>query len=230
MERRIKFEDDKSIKLWHLFYYFARKSAWDNNAQLILDFKSNSRSAAEYLLDCALRELRGYELMEEILVIRGLRSTEIRAVLDKGNVMDWLGQGIATGIGGIYIPQLLEKKRVTQPLKLLRARQREVELENVYGLRDLGLSLNNRNILLLDDVVTTGATARAISKAVLANYPRAKINTFALGWTPTKKQQQMLFEQQTAGLMLNEPREYYGGRAPKILDQDYNDGETFVPL
>lgn len=230
MERRIKFGDNKSIKLWHLFYYFPSKSAWDNNAQLILDFKSNSRSAAEYLLDCSLRELQGYELKEEILVIRGLKSSETRAVLDKWSAMDWLGQGIATGIGGIYIPQLLEKKRVTQPLKQLRARQREGELENVYGLRDLGLCLNNRNILLLDDVVTTGATARAIVRAVLGSYPGAKINTFALGWTPTKKQQHMLFEQQTAGLMLNEPQEYYGGRAPKKLDQDYQDGETFVEL
>lgn len=230
MERRIKFDDTRFIKLWHLFYYFPRKSAWDNNAQLILDFKSNSRSAAEYLLDCALRELRGYKLNEEIFVIRGLKSNETRAISDAGYAMDWLGQGIATGIGGIYIPQLLMKKRATQQLKQLRARERENELADVYGVRDLGLGLNQRNILLLDDVVTTGATSRAVVRAILESFPAAKINVFALGWTPTKKQQHTLFEQQTAGLMLNEPEHHYGGRAPKHLDQDYQDGETFITI
>jgi hypothetical protein len=230
MERKIKFDDTRFIKLWHLFYYFPRKSSWDNNAQLILDFKSNSRSAAEYLLDCALRELRGYNLNEEIFVIRGLRSEETRAVSDKGYAMDWMGQGIATGIGGIYVPQLLMKSRVTQPLKMLRVRERELELTNVYSLRDLGLNLDNRHILLLDDVVTTGVTSRSIVSAILKCYPTAKINVFALGWTPTKKQQNMLFEQQAAGLMLNEPVEFYGGRKPKIYDVDYLEAETFVAL
>lgn len=230
MERKIKFDDRRFIKLWHLFYYFPRNSMWDNNAQLILDFKRDIRSAGDYLLQCMLRELRGHQLNEEIIVIRALKSSELKVGTGTANALDYLGQGIATGISGIYIPQLLIKTRVNSPLKELRAREREKELEGVYNLKDLGLNLENRQIILVDDVVTTGATSRAIVGTILNRFPTAKINTVALGWTPTSNQQQLLLDQQRTDLMLHEPIPSYGNRLIGRYDDDYEQGETFVKL
>jgi hypothetical protein len=226
MERRIKFDEHRFIKLWHLFYYLPSKSAWDNNAQLILDFKNNLKSATDYLVDCAIREIKGYCLGEEIFIIRALRSTEVRASSEQLSALDVLGRGVAAAIGGIYIPQLLMKKRVTVPLKSLGAKAREAELVDVYSVRDLGVSLDNRQIILLDDVVTTGATSRIITRAVLDRYPTAKINTFSLGWTPTPKQQMLLFEHETKGLVMNESRAIYRTRA----DIEAEAEESFVVL
>jgi hypothetical protein len=228
MERKIKFDDRRFIKLWHLFYYFPRKSSWDNNAQLILDFKTNSKPATEYLLECALRELRAYHLKEEIIVIRALKSTELKPGDGKVIALDMLGQGIATGIKGIYIPQLLCKKRLTKPLKDFDASGREREIAGVYEVRDIGLSLDNRQIILIDDVVTTGVTSRAIARVILIRYPLAKINVFALAWTPSKNQRNMLYLEHTAGLELNEPVLQYGKYPRKLDDEDYDRGETYI--
>lgn len=193
MERKIKFDARRFIKLWHLFYYFPMKSSWDNNAQLILDFKSNSKPVTEYLLECALRELKAYRLREEIIVIRAFKSTELKAGDGKVIALDMLGQGIPTGIKGIYIPQLLCKKRLTKPLKGFDASGREREIEGVYEVRDLGLSLDHRQIILIDDVVTTGVTSRTIAGQILTRYPFARINVFALAWTPSKNQRNSFF-------------------------------------
>lgn len=213
-----------------MFYYLPKKSNWDNNAQLILDFKNNSSSATAYLLECALRELRGFQLKEEIIVVRALRSSEVQVGDREATALDMLGQGIATGIRGIYIPQLLIKNRPTKPLKGYNAQRREQEIADVYELRDLGLSLENRQIILIDDVVTTGVTTRTIIRRILAKFPTAKINVFALGWTPSKNQRRMLFEEHTAGLELNEPVERYGNYQRKLDDEDYDNEETYVRL
>lgn len=230
MERKIKFDERGFIKLWHLFYYLPKKSNWDNNAQLILDFKNNSSSAAGYLLECALRELRAFQLKEDIIVVRALKSSEVKAGDGQVTALDVLGQGIATGIRGIYIPQLLIKNRITKPLKGYDAKGREQEIAGVYELRDLGLSLDNRQVILIDDIVTTGVTSRTIVGRILTKFPSAKINVFALGWTPSKNQRRMLFEQHTAGLELNEPEERYGNHPRKPNDEDYDNGETYVRL
>ncbi|MNL41532.1 DNA utilization protein GntX [compost metagenome] len=116
------------------------------------------------------------------------------------------------------------------PLKELRARDREKELEGVYDLKDLGMSLENRQIILVDDVVTTGATSRAIVRTILNKFPTAKINAVALGWTPTVNQQQLLLDQQRTKLVLHEPIPSYGNRPIGYYDQDYVEGETFIKL
>lgn len=214
------------IKLWHLFYYLPSKSAWDNNAQLILDFKNNQKSATDYLVDCTIREIKGYGLGEEIFIIRALKSTETRASDEGSNSLDILEQRISVAIGGIYIPQLLVKNKATRPLKSLWAKNREAELDGVYSIKELGFNLNNRQMILLDDVVTTGAISRVIIRAVLNRFPTAKINTFSLGWTPTPKQQALLFDYQTKGLEINESRVLYRTRA----DIEAEEEETFVVL
>jgi hypoxanthine phosphoribosyltransferase len=154
----------------------------------------------------------------------------VRAGDGEITALDILGQGIATGIRGIYIPQLLIKNRITKPLKEYHVRGRELEIAGVYELRDLGLSLENRQIILIDDVVTTGVTSRTIIGKILQRFPSAKINVFALGWTPSESQRRVLYEQHTAGLVLNEPQEHYGNYHRKPDDEDYQNGETYVQL
>lgn len=169
-------------------------------------------------------------MKEEIIVIRALKSSELKAGAGTAGALNYMGQGISTGISGIYIPQLSIKTRENLPLKALKAHDRKKELEGVYELKDLGLSLENKQVILLDDVVTTGATCMAIVRTILNRFPTAKINTVALAWTPTSKQQHLLLDQQRTGLALHEPHPSYGNRSISHYDEDYEEGEIFIKL
>ncbi|HWR59719.1 MAG TPA: ComF family protein [Thermodesulfovibrionales bacterium] len=59
---------------------------------------------------------------------------------------------------------MLYKKRETSPQLGLRAKERAANLKNAFAVRGRG---DNLRLILLDDVMTTGATVRECSKALL---------------------------------------------------------------
>lgn len=60
---------------------------------------------------------------------------------------------------------LLRRHRVTRPQARLRRQKREKNLEGVFRRRR-GRRIDRQKVLLVDDVVTTGATLRAAAKAL----------------------------------------------------------------
>lgn len=67
------------------------------------------------------------------------------------------------------LPDLLRRIRRTLPLGEMRASERSATVSGVFAVppRHLG-PLAGRNVLLVDDVLTTGSTAEACSRALLA--------------------------------------------------------------
>lgn len=68
-----------------------------------------------------------------------------------------------------HAPTLLRRLRATAPLGELGARAREAVLEGAFGLtRGADARLRGRRVLLVDDVLTSGATADACARVLLA--------------------------------------------------------------
>lgn len=75
-----------------------------------------------------------------------------------------IAKGIATDLLVPYLPNLLEKVKEASTQASLARRDRFKNVESVYRSR---VSIDtNQTILLIDDVVTTGATLNACAKAL----------------------------------------------------------------
>jgi predicted amidophosphoribosyltransferase len=61
--------------------------------------------------------------------------------------------------------RLLLRLRPTPPQQGLKAVQRRLNLKGAFGMRS---ALAGQKVLLIDDVMTTGATARECSRTLLA--------------------------------------------------------------
>ena len=117
--------------------------------------------------------------------------------------------------------------RATQPVKSLTIARRVAELNGVYRIDTKNYDFNNQKLLIIDDVVTTGATVCSIIRTILKAFPLAKINVLSLAWTPAAGQQayiQQLYKDES--LMLKEPESSYGSN----VDGDFLNGKTFVSL
>jgi ComF family protein len=72
---------------------------------------------------------------------------------------------IARGLGRPLDPDLLRRTRATPKLKGLNPSQRRKTVEGVFAVR-AGADVKGRSFILVDDVMTTGATAEACARAL----------------------------------------------------------------
>ncbi|HBL8751931.1 TPA: ComF family protein, partial [Clostridioides difficile] len=66
----------------------------------------------------------------------------------------------------VNIPLLdcISRKKYTRMLYKLNKKERKEELKNVFVVKENVKLINNKNILLIDDIFTTGLTTNEISK------------------------------------------------------------------
>jgi ComF family protein len=84
---------------------------------------------------------------------------------------------IARALGREVDPDLIRRTRATPRLKGLNPAERRATVRGVFALRD-GAKVKNRDFILVDDVITTGATAQACAR-VLRKAGAAKVELLA---------------------------------------------------
>ncbi|GFK95916.1 Orotate phosphoribosyltransferase [Fundidesulfovibrio magnetotacticus] len=77
-----------------------------------------------------------------------------------------LARRVAAGLGAPMDPEALRKTRATRPQSKLKARERLENLGGAFEARPE--SVRGRRVLLVDDVMTTGATLEACCRALAA--------------------------------------------------------------
>ena len=215
--------------MYHLCYYFSSESAWDNDRRKVINFKKGDEFAIRRFIADAINLLLKQEMDKELIIIRALNSKEIVPEINGGQSLDRLGQSLAATFGCHFVPTILVKRHLTRPVKSLTLTKRQIELADVYQVSQHSINLNNRKVLIIDDIVTTGLTVSAIIKAILTAFPGAKVSVFALAWTPTKNQQAYLLQMKNKTMHFNEPELPYGN--PGIIkDLDFEKGLTNVSL
>ena len=92
-----------------------------------------------------------------------------RRKLERGfNQADLIADRIVNLIGGVKEDKLLRRIIYSRPQAKLKAQERRINLKDNFVINDEVLSFinRNRNILLVDDVYTTGSTMQECAKVL----------------------------------------------------------------
>ena len=160
-------------------FFYSRDSSL---AQLIQDMKYRGFPSIGNLMgEIAGKELYISGFLNDIDAIVPLPMHFFKQAKRGYNQTDHIAQGIGKASG---IP-------VINALKMTRSRKTQTALSQVQRLANAGslfaprknFNLDNKGVLLVDDICTTGATMGAAAKALTDAFPQIKLSLFALAVT-----------------------------------------------
>jgi hypothetical protein len=151
----------------------------DKISRSLVDFQFNREPQTTQWIRLAL--VAGGELGQADVIIRALSSKELFA--SGKSPLDRLGSELAQRIGCPFAPERLVKVRPVAAVKNAGIREaRDKILKDTYEFDPTGLPETPR-LLVIDDIITTGATFAAISTAIHAKLPQSPLTYFALART-----------------------------------------------
>ena len=125
----------------------------------------------------------GSELLAQADIIAPIPLHWRRLWWRKYNQSALLAYGISREKGIPCLPDLLWRTRYTKPQMRLKRSDRGKNVRNVFAVTEkFCTAIAGKNILIIDDVVTTGATVDACAK-VLKKAGAAKVNVLTLART-----------------------------------------------
>lgn len=167
---------------WHLAYYIPRYK--DNGP--ISDYILRFKKCVEFYLQCwtvwSFDELSNVGIHFDYIV-RALGSDELK--VSRTNGLDCLGGILEENLPSAkYVPETLGKNILTPSMHSLNTiYERQNVIHNSYFVADLTNNFNNKNILILDDITTSGTTIREIHRALKEVWPNGRYHLFCLGKT-----------------------------------------------
>jgi len=175
--------ESEVFKHYYLCRYLPFSFGKDDLSKSIIQFKNGNSLDLQAWTECAASELGHVGIAKDSLIVRVLNSREV-SVSPPGNTsLDYLGRILARVLSCDYRPMLLKKNRTTQAAKQLKRDEREQEYSNVYFMDKNFPISNDPTFLILDDIVTTGTTVKAVIKAIRKVFAKARIYIFTLAST-----------------------------------------------
>jgi len=149
---------------------FARARAvafYDNVARkLVQGLKFSDRTdLAPWMARWMVRA--GKELLQDAPVIVGVPLHRRRMFLRRFNQSAELARHIAKISDNKYAPQILQRIRATRQQVGLKAKERQANVRGAFHVpAEQKINVTGKSVLLIDDVLTTGATLNAASRAL----------------------------------------------------------------
>ena len=178
--------DGLKAPVYYLCGYIPGANIHDALSQKLLSFKNGNVQARQFWLD---RFLSSYQHLfdkgENDFIIRSLshKELEIEFEVDLKNPLGSLCYRISKAVNCRYASGMIYKLKVTPPLKGLSREARWDMVKDNYGLSQLFSQMNRKTVWFVDDIITSGATARATWKALLHWYPEVDFRVIALART-----------------------------------------------
>lgn len=167
---------------YYLCHYRPQAHGLDELSKSLLNFKRGWPLDVAAWTECSISELCKIGINKGCLILRALNSNEI--AVDKPNSpLDDLGRKIASALKGDYIPECLVKRRRVRKLSLLSRTERELELSDNYVFDGTRAKRYYSEILILDDILTSGTTLRSIIDAIRLAFPTCLVQSFTLAST-----------------------------------------------
>ena len=89
------------------------------------------------------------------------------------NQCDCIGEGLSAGLNKKFSPHVLERREATQTQTNKSRYDRYRNVENIFTVAEPEM-VRGKNILLIDDVITTGSTLISCAEAIL-NVPDTEV-------------------------------------------------------
>ncbi len=169
--------------VYYLCKYQPRNtSLTDGLSESLIRFKSKRRIDVEAWTACACLELSKKFRNKQLYILRALASNETDVSAASRTALDWMGLKLVGTLNAIYEPHSISKKRITRSLKRLTKTERENEMEDVFSF-DLVDIDPDFEILVIDDIVTSGTTLSGIFKAIRDSGCNLPLSGFTLAHT-----------------------------------------------
>lgn len=162
-------------------HYQPQYTGEDKLSESLIRFKDCNELDVRTLTECAVIELQDLFFQENLVIVRALGKEETKVLPDSKTSLDLLGALLSEKLDCHYTPELLNKMRETKSMKLLSKTEREVELEKAYMFKEENNDIDE--ILILDDILTTGTTMKEIIGAIRKVLLTCKITLFTLADT-----------------------------------------------
>ncbi|MBQ9077749.1 MAG: ComF family protein [Muribaculaceae bacterium] len=161
------------------YFYYYRESDY---AALIHRAKYNGRPViAERLGERYAREISGDGFFDGVDVIIPVPLHRLRLLRRGYNQSEAIARGVSK-VTGLPVGNNLVARRGHSSQTRKNSYERWINAQNIYEVIDPG-SLQGMHILVVDDVVTTGATLLACCEAIHDAQPSARISVLTLGVT-----------------------------------------------
>lgn len=159
------------------YFYYQKTSPY---AQILFDIKYHNRpQMGQWLTSRAAQELRASGFFDGIGAIVPVPLHPSKLAERGYNQSDYLARGLAEALG-VPVVQALKSTRAHGSQTRRGATDRWLNVQHTYTLNDKKAhTLENTPLLLVDDVVTTGATLESCARALLT-IPGTTVSLFTL--------------------------------------------------
>jgi ComF family protein len=139
----------------------------DFSKRLVLGFKHGDRTHLVPTLATWMRRAAD-EFWHDVDCIVPVPLHRWRLYKRRFNQAAMLAHNLATTGGKTYIPDVLRRSRATPPQGRMNRKDREDNVKGAFAIHPKHkATLKDKNILLVDDVLTTGATVGACAQKLL---------------------------------------------------------------
>ena len=151
------------------FYFDKMRSAYAYKGyirKLVLKFKYSDRMfLAGELAEGMIAAMRNHVFFNEVDIIVPVPLSIVRRIKRGYNQAELLANGISEKISKPVVKNALVRKKITKPQFKLSKQERFDNIKDSFAVKNKDL-IKNKNILLVDDIATTSATASACAKAL----------------------------------------------------------------
>ncbi len=172
MAERVRDLRPEIVEASSLFFYI-QNSTW---RRLIHDMKYRDRwYHGRFLGEWLGRELANSDLYSDVEVVVAVPLHPLRILRRGYNQSDYIAKGIATKMGIQHIKGAIKRTRSNSSQAKKQHHERWDNVEGLFRVTDPKL-FENRSVLLIDDVFTTGATIMSCAEAILDAAPSCRLS------------------------------------------------------
>lgn len=137
--------------------------------KLIHEFKYNEMTRiSKYFGKFVYEYLNTFQPFDKVDLVVPVPLHKVRKRERGFNQADLLAKEISGNMHWNYVPTLIKRKRFTQTQTKLKKVQRKENVSKAFSVNNK-IDIKGKNILLIDDVFTTGATTNSIAEILKEN-------------------------------------------------------------